>query len=68
MEILASLGEAANSCAAGEDSPGGQKATAGAVADRSGGRGNRRSPGLGRRLSRSGVDEGEPPRAERLGQ
>lgn len=67
MGMLASPGDAANGCEADADPTQGQNAVAGVVADRQGGRVNRRSPGPRPRLSGSGVDEGEPPREERPG-
>ena len=67
MGILASPGEAANSCEADADPTQGQNAAAGVVEDRQGGRVNRSSPGPSQRLSGSGVDEGEPPREDRPG-
>jgi hypothetical protein len=68
MGILASLEDTANGCEADEDTPQGQNAAAWAVADRPEGKGNHRGLGLGPQSSRSGVDEGEPLRAERPAQ
>ena len=64
MEILASLGGAANGCAVDAAPTQGQKAAARVVENSQGGRGNRRGPGLGQPSSRRGVDEGKPLRAE----
>ncbi len=68
MGILANLGDAANGCKADADTPQGQDTATGAVEDSKGGKVRRSGPGLGPRASRSGVEEGEPPRENRPGQ